>query len=467
MKKGTGFIIPILFILVFTQCKKAEIIENAAETQTDEASIHKTLSGPSPGVTFFENISYGGVSCIALSPGNYTTSQLNSLGIPDNYVSSVKVPTGYKLTMYQNDNFTGTSWVLNGDTPNFTTLSPSANDQVSSCKVEAAVNVYADTYAGATAALAIGYYTKAQLLALGISDNTLSSAKVPDGLLLTVYDGDNFTGSSWQLTQDKNFASITGLNDVATSVSVRVRDFPANPLAKAGYTVTKDDEFNGSNLDLGLWVPYYLRHRASQDADVAAQYVMRDGCLVLQRVGDGTSSVQTIDRTNWHKNGSRTIPTLINFSQKYGYFEIRAKARKGTGYCSTFWLVGEQNTASETAEVDVLEQPGHYGQFAISSSLHNWGDATLTTLGTGAHGVTPNVTETFNIYGLEWTPTELKFYFNNTLYYTIPQSPQYKMGVLLSFYRATGAWFGTADPADIGETKEFMIDYFRAYSKNP
>jgi hypothetical protein len=38
--------------------------------------------------------------------------------------------------MYSNDNFGGTIWTRTADTPDFTTLSPTANDQVSSCKVQ-------------------------------------------------------------------------------------------------------------------------------------------------------------------------------------------------------------------------------------------------------------------------------------------------------------------------------------------
>jgi hypothetical protein len=38
--------------------------------------------------------------------------------------------------MFQHDNFTGTSWTLTSDTPNFVTLSPNANDQVSSVRIQ-------------------------------------------------------------------------------------------------------------------------------------------------------------------------------------------------------------------------------------------------------------------------------------------------------------------------------------------
>jgi len=71
-----------------------------------------------------------------LPVGTYTTSQLASRGMPNDWASSVRVPSGRTVIMYSNDNFAGTSWTRTADTPNFITLSPSANDQVSSVRVQ-------------------------------------------------------------------------------------------------------------------------------------------------------------------------------------------------------------------------------------------------------------------------------------------------------------------------------------------
>jgi len=87
------------------------------------------------GVAFYQNTSYGGTAGQTLTAGNYTQSQLAALGVPNDWASSARIPIGWTVTMYSADNFTGTSWVLTSDTPDFTTLSPSANDQLSSCKI--------------------------------------------------------------------------------------------------------------------------------------------------------------------------------------------------------------------------------------------------------------------------------------------------------------------------------------------
>src|SRR5882724_3816924 len=86
-------------------------------------------------VGFYQNSSYSGTASQALAPGNYTQAQLAAKGVPNDWASSARVPIGWTVTIYSGDNFSGTSWVLTSDNSNFTTLSPSANDQLSSCKI--------------------------------------------------------------------------------------------------------------------------------------------------------------------------------------------------------------------------------------------------------------------------------------------------------------------------------------------
>lgn len=88
------------------------------------------------GVTFYQDTNYGGAASQALGVGTYTLSQLAAKGMPNDWASSVRIPSGRTVIMYSDDNFTGTSWTLTSDTPNFPGLSPNANDMVSSVKVQ-------------------------------------------------------------------------------------------------------------------------------------------------------------------------------------------------------------------------------------------------------------------------------------------------------------------------------------------
>ncbi len=83
------------------------------------------------GVTFYADINYGG-KAVTLGVGNYTLSQLNAKGIPNDWMSSLKVPSGWTVEVYQNDNFGGTKWTY---TSSSSWVGDAANDKMSSVKI--------------------------------------------------------------------------------------------------------------------------------------------------------------------------------------------------------------------------------------------------------------------------------------------------------------------------------------------
>ncbi|BDI32041.1 lectin [Capsulimonas corticalis] len=88
------------------------------------------------GVTFYQDTLYGGGFGQALAKGSYTLAQLAAKGVPNDWASSVRIPPGWTVIMYSDDNFSGTSWTLTSDNSNFPGLSPNGNDVMSSCKIQ-------------------------------------------------------------------------------------------------------------------------------------------------------------------------------------------------------------------------------------------------------------------------------------------------------------------------------------------
>ncbi len=91
--------------------------------------------GTTPGgiATVYKDCNYGG-SAVGLNAGTYTLNQLNALGILNDDISSIKVNSGYKVTLYKHDNFGGTAIVKTGD--DACLVDDSFNDSTSSLKVE-------------------------------------------------------------------------------------------------------------------------------------------------------------------------------------------------------------------------------------------------------------------------------------------------------------------------------------------
>jgi beta-glucanase (GH16 family) len=67
-----------------------------------------------PEVTLFGSSDYTGWVSIGLQPGSYTTTQLIANGAKNNDISSVEIPSGWRLTLYDKANFSGDSLVVNG-----------------------------------------------------------------------------------------------------------------------------------------------------------------------------------------------------------------------------------------------------------------------------------------------------------------------------------------------------------------
>jgi len=73
---------------------------------------------PSTGlVTAYADTDFGGFSS-KLLVGDYTLEDLNNLGIYDNNIASLKVANGFKVILYENDNFGGQSMEITADNTN-------------------------------------------------------------------------------------------------------------------------------------------------------------------------------------------------------------------------------------------------------------------------------------------------------------------------------------------------------------
>ncbi|OJH37969.1 arabinan endo-1,5-alpha-L-arabinosidase [Cystobacter ferrugineus] len=95
------------------------------------AAFDNVNTSKPPGATFYADGGFGGLG-ISLSPGNYTLTQLNAAGIPNDWMSSLRVPAGWTVDVYADDNFTGTMWKFTADA---SLIPPEANDKMSSVKI--------------------------------------------------------------------------------------------------------------------------------------------------------------------------------------------------------------------------------------------------------------------------------------------------------------------------------------------
>ncbi len=82
-------------------------------------------------ITVYKDCNYTGFSG-GLTIGDYNLARLNALGVLNDDISSLRITQGYQAILYQDDNFTGTSTVINSDN---SCLNATWNDKVSSIRI--------------------------------------------------------------------------------------------------------------------------------------------------------------------------------------------------------------------------------------------------------------------------------------------------------------------------------------------
>jgi beta-glucanase (GH16 family) len=170
----------------------------------------------------------------------------------------------------------------------------------------------------------------------------------------------------------------------------------------AGYKLAWSDEFDGQKLDAGKWV--YRTDSKMWSTQLPANVSIADGKLRL--------AVKKEDAGDKHYTGAGVISKQ---AFKYGYYEAKFKVPPGAGWHTSFWMMkhnGKGGTGPDATrlELDVCENdsvnPNGYGV-----NLHLWNPKPHKTFG-GKHVKTPDLSKDFHVWGCEFTPEAVKYYFD-------------------------------------------------------
>ena len=83
------------------------------------------------GVTFYQDDLFGG-ECVTLTKGCYTAEELQELGIPVCWMSSIAIPEEWSVIVYSEDNFLGAMWKFGRGTHN---VGEECNDSMMSVRI--------------------------------------------------------------------------------------------------------------------------------------------------------------------------------------------------------------------------------------------------------------------------------------------------------------------------------------------
>ena len=236
-----------------------------------------------------------------------------------------------------------------------------------------------------------------------------------------------------------------------------------NPFAKKGpslknMTLTFDDEFNGTQLDTTQWKGYADKSKRRIGYWDSASQVSVSGGNMIINVEYKKNGPQG---PGYYAAGVSTKGGKFG-KQRYGYFEMRAKMPRTTGFWGAFWMsmekAGYNKNGRDGTEIDIMESM-YYPLPMIDSALW-WNYSNLQ--GHPEYSfVTGNMYTSYHTYGLLWTPTEYQFYTDGKLTWKTRVGGVSQVGeyMILSLEM----------PNTIPNNNikgQFCVDYIRAYQFN-
>lgn len=215
------------------------------DDKTSSVLIESFSSTPTT-PTFYEHTSYKGKS-MALGFWLYDKDVVNRIG--NDKISSLKVPSGFKVTLYENDDFKGDSIDYQSDSNN---LGADWNDKTSSIIVEPAPSITSqaqffpqDNFQGTPADFGVGRYDK-PWLERTVGNDKICSVKVPSGLKVTLFEKDGFSGKIQVCDRDTESLN-KDLKGKASSLVVEIKDSSGLET-----TLYEDENYSGKKISLGI-----------------------------------------------------------------------------------------------------------------------------------------------------------------------------------------------------------------------
>lgn len=255
----------------------------------------------------------------------------------------------------------------------------------------------------------------------------------------------------------------------------------------SSYKLTFDDEFNvrrisqvaGAQAPNGsFWGDVRSGWRFDANSDIgfgSSSFVdAASGYDPFTVEGGALTMMAVPDRTPFGYPGaweSGLITTQGNFSQTYGYFEVRAKLSSQNGAWEAFWLMPERTISNTAAqghwqELDVVE---HYGNLpnGIYSAIHT-SDSNLNRNTQKYLQVYSEVsdTENYHTYGMDWNSSTITFFVDGSLAGSQPTPDDMHSPMYLIANLAVQTEPGWNNANEKLTSISASIDYVRAFSNS-
>jgi beta-glucanase (GH16 family) len=269
----------------------------------------------------------------------------------------------------------------------------------------------------------------------------------------------------------------TSLIDAATPkevIPLVANDSISKESLQQKWTLDFSDEFNDNAIDRNKW---NIETSEKKRVDIT---LYADENTVEEKDGNAVIFYKKAPEKNDSAYYVGRFNSKGKYAPTYGFLEARMQLVKPNGFQTAFWMMPNagtsmsnngphDGTAGDGAEIDIVEG---FKLKNYSYGLHWDGYAKGTHKGAG--GAKPkidNLYDGYHVFGLEWTPTYLRFYFDGKI---IKEMTDPKAMIhVAEFIIFSGSCWGVSDWVDGDVRKnEFIqkggiekgyIDYVRVF----
>lgn len=248
-----------------------------------------------------------------------------------------------------------------------------------------------------------------------------------------------------------------------------------------GGTLNLSDEFNGSSLDGTKWyasdsfpisvdpVMAFNRPNHNNITFSGTAVTLKADTLVPARTHTISTSGGGTTTLTCHYQGS--LFQSNNFSFKYGYLEINAKAPQfNNAFWPAFWTWDDSCANNWYNEIDIFENgpPDSGPGYRMGTNIH-WNtsgcDLPVGNNNPYSQPNLPQLNSAFHKYGIEWNSKSVTWYFDDTFVRSDTITTQMMLhyaAVILNLDISAWEPAGVLNKIPVGGDV-FTIDYFRYY----
>lgn len=275
------------------------------------------------------------------------------------------------------------------------------------------------------------------------------------------------------------------------TVKVVEVSLPDDPdMAKDGYRLVWNDEFNGNSLDTTKW-GYQTGTQDHYGSTTGPAYWGNDELQYYTQdavsVSDGALKITaTRQQMGDRPYTSARLLTRDKASWTYGYFEARMKTPTGNGMWPAFWMLPQPSSSANSnneyggwaanGEIDIMEAKGSLMN-KVDTTIHFGGPWPENTYLTNEATLSSN-TDQWHTYAVEWTADYIAWIVdgnqvyklgNNRWYSTAapdnPSAPFDKPFYILLNLAVGGKYDSYKEPDGSFVSASMYVDYVRVYEK--